>query len=716
VSGTSLVVDDLKEFGSGAEGLSARWSAEFLAQSRAFTPWRNSCRAIERRYREKDEVSNDYPVSTGWARFNVLWSNIQILLPALYSRPPIPVVTRRFRDRDPVARAASTIAQRALSYTIDDCDMDSRIRSAVLDYALYARGVAWIVFVPTFDGDGNPAGERIEWDYIHRDDFAHGPGKTWPDVDWVSRTVRMTRKDGKALFGKKFDDVPLTWRPDREADRTDDQDDVIAKAEVAEVWCRSERMVHFIGDPYGEAIPLGKEPPPLDLKNFFPCPMPLYGTMTGGTMVPVPDYVEYMDQAKELDDLTGRIQALTSAIRMNFAYDNRFPELARIFSEDMENNGIGIEQWAEFAAKNGMAGAMSFVPVQEMVVTLQALIESRTQAKADLYEITGISDIIRGAGSPEETATAQRIKGRYATLRLSERQFTVARFIRDMLRITAEVIAEKYSPATLWQMSNFGAMDHGTAAEQQPNAVELLFMQAIQMLQNERTRGFQVDIEDQSTIALDDGEDKQARMEFLTAVGAFMGQAVQLPPNLAPALLPMMGKMVLFGARGFRIGAEMETTIEDALANVAKLIEQQQQNPQPDPATIKAQAEAQKAQIEGQARMAESQSQLQIEQLRAQAIQMKAQSDQAIAGVTLQIKQMEAQAAQTRTMAEARQAEAQNAQDMTDHALKIDEAQMAREQQAHDAAIDWENVDIDWAKVGVAKEAAKAKEGGKDEV
>ena len=700
-------VDDIKEYGSGTDGVEARWRAEFASQSAIFTPWYNSCRRIERRYREKADVRTDYPVKTGWARFNVLWSNIQTLQPALYSRPPVPVVTRRFRDRDPVARAAATILQRALVYTIDDAALDERIRMCVLDYALYARGTPWIIYEPTFDGAGNFTGDRVEWDFIHRDDFMHGPGKTWPEVSWVRRTVRMTRREGIKRFGPKFREVDLTWRPS-EIKRTEEaEEEVIARAEVAEVWCRPERCVYHFGDPDGKNILLEKSPPPLDLKDFYPCPQPLYGTMTSGTMVPVPDFTEYEDQAQELDDLTGRISALTSAIRMNFAYDNRFPELARIFDEDMENNGIGIEQWSEFAAKNGMAGAMSFVPVAEMVGTLQALIESRTQVKSDLYEITGIADVIRGASAPEETATAQRIKGRYATMRLSDRQLAVARFVRDMLRITGEVMCERYSPQTLWQMSSFGTMEHG--GDIPP---EQLFMEAYKLLQNERLRGFQIDIEDQSTIALDDGEEKRDRMEFLTAVGGFIGQASALPPNLAPALLPMLGKLILFGARGFRIGAEMEVTIEDAMAQLSQSLQQQAQNPQPSPDMIKAQAEMARAQADVQAKQAETQASLQIEQIRAGAMAQKSQSDMAIAHVTLQIKQIEAGQAQQRMQADTMQAQAQNAQDETDHALSIGEMELAAADQQHQHAIDWAKVAIEQQNADTNEEKAEGREDG----
>jgi hypothetical protein len=49
---------------------------------------------------------------------------------------------------------------------------------------------------------------------------------------------------------------------------------------------------------------------PLGLEGFFPCPKPLYATTTSDTLVPVPDFVLYQDQAMELDILSDRIDGL----------------------------------------------------------------------------------------------------------------------------------------------------------------------------------------------------------------------------------------------------------------------------------------------------------------------------------------------------------------------------------------------------------------------
>lgn len=677
-----LEAESPADFGSGGDGKAARWREEIRHAQKGFDRWLNRCSEIERRYRA--EPRNDLDDSV---RFNVLWSNIETMLPAVYARPPVPVVMRRFRDQDPVGRAAAMILKRNIQHSIDVGELHALIKSVVKDWLLFARGTVWARYEPHFDTAAMPAGtpaiagaasdegvqitddaeneqeevawEEVEWDFVHRDDFVHGPARTWPEVPWVARRVRMTRSAGVKRFGRKFRNVPLNWKPDAGATDRDGtpENPFFKRAVVWEIWDLSERSVKWIAEDHDEL--LDEVGDPLGLDGFFPCPRPLYGTTTTSSLVPVPDYVQYQDQAMELDDLTGRIAHVTSSIQVRGTYDSRFPAIGRIFDEGTENQLIPVEQYAELAAKGGLEGALDFVPVEQFVNVLASLLESRAQVKTDLYEITGIADILRGSTAPEETATAQRIKGRYATLRLTDRQLEVARYVRDVLRITGEIICKHFSPQTMKLASNFQASDiaqdamppgigHNGGPPLPPEmAADLLFMQAVQLLRDDKLRSFRIDIEDQSTIALDDLEEQQQRVEFLTAVGSFIQQATQIPPDLAPALVPLFGKMLLFGVRGFRVGADMEGALEDALAKIdAQVAQKAEQPPPPSPEIIKAQADAQMAQMEMQAKQ----------------MQMQHDAQEAAAERELKLADMQAKI---------RQQEAQNAQDLTQHQIAV---------------------------------------------
>jgi len=688
-------VEDPADYGTDSDGQATRWFAEIKIAQDDFHDWLKQCREIEYRYRDKRlDAQKDEK------RFAVLWSNIETLKPAVYARPPVPVVTRRYRDQDSVGRAAALILRRNIQHAIDVGEVHHLMKQVRDDYLLFARGVMWARYEPHFDTAERPSGtmdlgseaddegvqvtddteseseevawEEVEWDFVGRDDFLHSPARVWAEVRWVARRVRMTRAALKERFGNKVGgDIPLMWKPERGETEPDGTPihEALKRAVVYEIWSMDDRTVYWVAEGYDALC--DKKDDPLGLEGFFPCPRPLYGTLTNSSLVPIPDYKQYQDQASELDDLTGRIAAITQAIKVAGVYDSRFTEISRIFEEGLENQLIPVEQWGEFAQKGGLEGSLSLVPVDALVKTLQTLIEARAAVKADLYEITGIADIVRGSTAPEETATAQRIKGRYATLRLSDRQLEVARYVRDVLRLTGEIICKHFSPETMALASNFQEseiaqdsvppqMGHngGPPMQGMPGAMmaqpPALLDQAIALLKDDRLRSFRIDVEDQSTIAVDDEAEKASRVEFLTAVGGFLSQSVQMPPNLAPALTPMLGKLLMFGVRGFRVGADMEAALEDALGKVEQMVTQQAQNPAPNPEAQKAQAELQKTQMEMQKAQADMQFQAQ-----------QAEQDRAL-------KQQEMQM-------NAAQAQAQNAQDATEHQLKI--ATMELEQQ-----------------------------------
>lgn len=702
-------VASASDFGSTV----ARWNAELDLVKDEFRDWWKSCDRIERVYRSRSHSSRQRAVE-----FNVLWSNVETLKPAIYARPPIPVVARSFQDSDPVGRAAAMILRRTIQHEIEAGGLDGLCKQVRNDYLLYGRGCLWARYEAEI---GKPVGitesneelgetvesEAIEWDFVRREDFLHSSSPSWQTVTWVARRVRMTREDGVKRFGEKFRNVPLNYEPEgrRTANRTDNATyDVLARAVVYEIWDKRARKVVWIADSF--ATVLDEVDDPLKLRGFFPCPRPLFATLTDSTLVPVPDYQEYGAQAEQLDELTRRIRMLTKSIKASGVYNSEFPEIRRIFQENSENELVPVKDYAGLSQKGGLTAAIELLPVLAMAQTLETLINARAQVKSDLYEITGISDVIRGAETlGDKTATEIRTKGRYATLRLSDRQAQMADFVRDTLRITGEIIAEHFTPETMRAASNWDASEE---AQSSPPG---LFEAAVALLRNDRLRGFKIDIEDKSTIVADEDADKAARIQFLEAVGGFIERAITIPAGLAPVMAPAMAKMMMFGVRGFPIGMELETVLEDTVAKLQRYLEQKaQQPPQPDPETIKAQAEAQRMQGEMAMKQAEMQASMQIESMKAQAAQQKSQAELQIAGVNLQIKQIEAQMAGIRLNADMQQAEAQNAQDTTEHLLKMQDADLAVRGQDHTEAYDWAKLGLDAEKVDASREMAEAKE------
>src|SRR3990167_4992239 len=91
------------------------WLNDIAAYERAFKAWESRSEKIVKRYRDDPRAGRQTWTD---AKFNVLWSNVQTLTAATFSRLPKPDVSRRFRDQDPVGRVASMILERNLEYHV----------------------------------------------------------------------------------------------------------------------------------------------------------------------------------------------------------------------------------------------------------------------------------------------------------------------------------------------------------------------------------------------------------------------------------------------------------------------------------------------------------------------------------------------------------------------------------------------------------------------
>jgi hypothetical protein len=707
-----------EDFGKDKAGIAARWIAELRLADQDSQKWRDRGKQILKRYMDDRDSS-----STGTTRFNVLWSNVETLKPAVYATAPKPVVQRRYLDADPVARAASTILQRAIQTMIETTGWHEVTDQCVMDYLLPGRGTAWARYEPHFEdvaapevaameaaedgmqaaadmpgampenleSDGedqespaeemaddgaqitnNAEGQEITyeevcWDYVHWQDFRHSPARTWQEVRWVAREVLMTRDEGIERFGEVFRSVPMTWHPSG-MEKDDPAFQLFTRARVFEIWDKPSRKVFWVCPDFGEEC-LDEKDDFLKLNDFFPCPRPLYATLSNGSLMPAADFKMYQDQANELDELTARMAEIARDIKVAGIYDASNNGLERLLSEGHENKLIPVEGMAMFQQSGGMKGAIEWLPLESMVVALGQLTEAREVTKRDLYEITGIADIVRGQGAATATATAERLKGQFAQLRLRDRVGRVARFCRDQVRITGEIIAKHFQPQTLLLLSDY---------QQTTGASPEMAMQAIQLLKNDQLRGFRVEIEVDSTVVADQEQEQAGRVAFLQMAGKFLAEAVPLAQQV-PELANLAGQMLLFGIRGFPVGREMESVFETALEQLQQAGSQPKPEPPPDPAIVKAQMDAQTSQQEIALRAQEM-------QMTAAVEAQKNEQMAAIEALKAQIKQAEIDLAnrkqefeERRAAEEGRRADADQLLRSEDVAMKGREARMERE-------------------------------------
>ncbi|EJT06745.1 hypothetical protein [Rhizobium sp. CCGE 510] len=643
----------------------AHWQQELERAQRYFKSWHDRCVKIEKIY--LDQQSDQ--TSAAKRRFPMLWANTSVLQPAVYARVPQPVVERRFKDAQPVARIASELVERNLAYTGDEADIDSIMRAVRDDFLLCARGTVWLRYEADFEpldmgvqpsdpaADGFPgemggaqpeaiSDERVCIDYVHWSDFLHSPARRWKDVTWVARRVPMTDEEMEKRFGaeamaSRAAEGTAGNRGASQAERLENE----GKTHVWEIWCKSENYTVWIAD--GAPVALEVSEPPLDLTHFWPCPRPAYGTMSTSSLIPVPDYVYYQQQCDEIDLLTKRINKLTDQLRLKVFYPSGdgaiSPAIEKAMRPENDMVMVPIPEWAAFTDKGG-SKAIVTLPIDEVQKVLIACMTARKQLIEDVYQITGISDIVRGDTQASETATAQRIKSQWGSIRIRDRQAELARFARDIIRLAGEIICDQFQPETLMLVSGIrlptmaqkqqvemqmqqmqmaaqqAAMraeqtgqpaqsSPGMAPPEMPPQLQQMMQQptideVMQLLRNDSIRGFQIEIETDSTIEPDEDAEKQRRMEFVQMVGGFMQQAGAMAQQ-SPMLVPVMVETLLFAARGFRAGRQLESTLEQVGAQLSQAASAPKPEPQPSPgemlklktAEVKAGAEQRRAEL-----------------------------------------------------------------------------------------------------------------------
>lgn len=729
----------------------ARWVAEIELYDKETAKWKKQRKRIIKRYKDDRGDRDD---SAFGARFNVLWANTQTQMPSLYARNPKPDIQRRFKDDDPVGRVASDILERCANYFTETDAFYAANRRAVKDYKLVGRGTTWERYVPHMgespeitntvtEGEQPPAAEVIEYeealtDYIHADDFGHNICRT-PDEIWCGwRIVYMDRARLVQRFKAKGTTVPLDYvQKDIQGEKLSDG---VSKASIYELWDKDRKCAVWFHKSIPEALDL--RPDPLKLEGFFPFPMPLFANLANDSCIPTPDFIEYQDQAIELDDLTNRISNITKALKVAGVYDASAEGIGRLLNEGVENKLIPVENFAILAEKGGLANAISFLPIKDIAEALLALYQARDKVKEDLREISGVTDVQRGDTDPNETLGAQELKISFATNRISDDQRDVQRFVREQIRIKVDIICGHFQLETIKKISGvrlFTTQEKaeikqfqqimaqqpppqpGTAPSQPlttpPKALSGLSQEQIedmmadpsweeidQLIHNDAMRCFRIDIETDSTIKADEQQEKQSRIEFITAIGKYMESA--LPAGQQhPELVPFLLEGLQFLARGFPVGKNMESALNVAIAKLEKVAANPQ--PKPSPEMLKVQGDQQIAQQK-------LQSESQMDQMRFQAEQ---QLNQAKVQGEIQVQhakvQADSQIAQQQQAAQAAQAQQQNELEaQREHAKLAQELQLAQIRIAAETDMQLKKAHImAAASIEVARINAKADDG-----
>jgi hypothetical protein len=571
--------------------------------------------------------------------FNILHSNVETIVPALFNSTPVADVRTRHGDKNELARRGAQVLERGLAFQLDEYDFDQTITASVRDMQLAGRGIDRIRYRPYTRTDTvkGPTGEDIPqesvvWEeatceHVSWRGFRRGNGSMWSDINWVAFELVLNRDELIELAGEEVGkrvglDATELAAGELSSER---EKSAFKRAKVWEIWDKTAREVLFIAPSFAEK-PLAVVPDPLGLLDFFPCPCPLQAISDPDTMVPVVPYEIYRKQAEELADVSSRILGLIGVMKFRGFRASEIPDFEAL--ENLEDGEFAPTSQALALIGGGKAldDAIWVVPLDKLVATLRELVQQREVIKAAIFEITGIADIMRGASNPNETLGAQQIKTQWGSLRVQHQQREVQRYCRDLFRMKAEIIANKFSVDTLQAIAGepFDTMvpvpapqprqgvgmpgmgvggPEGMPAPQAPPQPPAMVRDeaqsgenhpVIKLLRNDIRRTYLIDIETDSTIRGDLVRNQQNMTQFLQGTAQFFGSLVPLiqsgtfPPELIGASITIFDA---FG-RQFKLGKQ----VEDKLGELTKAAEEQASQPpekKPDP-----RAEAEKAKLE----------------------------------------------------------------------------------------------------------------------
>ncbi len=613
-----------------------KWDARITKAEKSMDTWQNHGENVYKRYEDKREGAES---NGAIKRCNLFYANVNTLKESLFNSLPKADVQKIHKGNynDNIARVACMVTARVLDYeTMCAPDFREAIDLSILDRLVPGLGQLWCSFDVEEDENEQPieGTEHIKVEHVFWKDFGWEPAKRWSKVGYVWRKLHFSKGDFTERFGEEM--LAKVGAPSSNDTGYDMQDVDKDKICVYEIWDKKTKTVLFRYKGLEENLMEMEDP--LHLAGFFPCPRPLIANVTTNKFIPVTDYHLAQDQYNQLDVLYARISLIIDALKVAGIYaSDQGSSIGRMLQEG-ENKLVPVDNWAMLKEQGGLAGLIEWYPVQNVIQVLEKLQQQFEAIKGLLSEVSGMSDIVRGDSNQYETAKAQQIKAQFASVRMNGYQRDVAVYVRDTMRIMADLAFGLYSDKKL--MTIIGDIDE---PDQQ------YIPQVAQILRSDQRTKYRIDIQADSLTQADWALEKGQKQELVQTLGAMIGQTMQMVEQV-PQMAMLAVQLIKFSVSGYRGASELEGWIDQQLDAMAKEAQQKANNPQPpqpSPEEQKAQGELQKLQMEAQISQQEAEQSSALEQQKmqfeGQRQRMELAHQQQMNAMEIQMKQMELQ-------------------------------------------------------------------------
>lgn len=332
-----------------------------------------------------------------------------------------------------------------------------------------------------------------------------------------------------------------------------------------------------------------------NLDKFFPCPAPLIVNNSTDEFWPIPEYYQVLEIVEDIHTIFSRMVACTKAIRARLLFDNSITGLQEALNEATEGDAFGITNLSQALASSGgsLEGVVQYIPTDKLIESLNNLyiaLESRLGA---LFKLTGTSDLLQGltSSNTDKTLGERQMEEKWAINQVAELQKKMAEFVRDNYQLMVEMAIKNFKDESLDQY----IMPQTLEKHHQQN-----YAAALEMLKQNSKR-FRIELETDSTIAINENYDKQVRMELVNTLTSAI-EKVAAVSQQTPALMAIELHALKYLIQGMRQSKLFQGEITESIDNVIKQAEEAAKNAPPpfNAEEVAAQQKAQELQLKQQ--------------------------------------------------------------------------------------------------------------------
>ena len=324
-----------------------------------------------------------------------------------------------------------------------------------------------------------------------------------------------------------------------------------------------------------------------NLSGFFPCPKPLIMNNPTDEFWPVPEYYQLFEILEEIHTIFSRMMALTRAIRVRLLFDDGVDSLKSLINEASEGDAIGVPNLTQslLTANGDITNVVQYLPIAACVEGLNNLSIELDKRLNMIYRLTGTSDMLQGIAQDQtqRTAAERQMTEKYALNQLSEPQKKMQEFVRDCYQLLTEMALNNFTDDSLER--------YIIPQTLQPKQQEM-YQAALGLLKDDPKR-FRIELETDSTIALNEQYDQAMRKELANVCTAALEHTAEIAAS-NPALARIELNLLKYLVQGFRQGKLFQNEITDAIDQVMEQMSQQE--PAFDAAKAKNELEMAKAQ------------------------------------------------------------------------------------------------------------------------